>query len=225
MESFLRCRDLPGVCRVSDVTTDPCLQMIPQVTNQSSRARALLLNTFEDLEGSIPPKSVIYVSFGSVTVMTKHDLMEFWYGLVNSKQRFLWVIRPDLIAREGDDGLVPAELAEATSERGYMVGYAPQEQVLDHPAVGRFLTHSGWNSTVESIVAGLGLDMKDVCDRKVVEKMVKDLMVERREEFARSTAEMAKLAKKSVSEGGSSYSNLERLIEDIKLTAKWNPIS
>ncbi|PON56501.1 UDP-glucuronosyl/UDP-glucosyltransferase [Parasponia andersonii] len=203
----LRCRDLPGVCQVSDVTT------------KAAEPEPLLLNTFEDLEGPMPPKSVIYVSFGSVTVVTQHDLMEFWYGLVNSKQRFLWVIRPDLIAREGDDGLVPAELAEETSERVYMVGYAPQELVLDHPAVGGFLTHSGWNSTSESIVVGLGLDMKDVCDWKVVEKMVKDLMVERREEFARSTAEMAKLAKKSVSEGGSSYSNLERLIEDIKLTA------
>ncbi|PON56498.1 UDP-glucuronosyl/UDP-glucosyltransferase [Parasponia andersonii] len=297
MEGFLRCRDLPGFCRVSDAT-DPCFRMIPQVTNQSRRARALILNTFEGLEGPIvsritkfcpkiytlgplhahlnarlanntngstsqssnclydvdrscltwldsqPLKSVIYVSFGSITVFTKHDLMEIWYGLVNSKQRFLWVIRPDLVEGEGGDDMVPVELVEATRERGYMAGYVPQEEVLAHRAVGGFLTHSGWNSTLESIVAGVpmicwpyfadqninsrfvsevwkfGLDMKDVCDRKVVEKMVNDLMVERREDFEKSTAEMAKLAKNSVSEGGSSYSNLERLIEDIRFTAK-----
>ena len=41
--------------------------------------------------------------------------------------------------------------------------------------------------------------------------MVNDLMVERREEFVRSADEMAKLAKESVSEGGNSYCNLDRL--------------
>ncbi|KAK1571951.1 hypothetical protein Q3G72_025311 [Acer saccharum] len=58
---------------------------------------------------------------------------------------------------------------------------------------------------------------QDVCDRKVVEKMVNDLMVERREEFVKSTDRMAKLAKKSVSDGGSSFCNLDRLIKDIWL--------
>ncbi|KAF4380232.1 hypothetical protein F8388_024525 [Cannabis sativa] len=284
MESFLRCRDLPSLCRVSD-TTDKAFQMIPQVANHSRRARAIILNTFEDLEGPIvnrltefcpniytigplhahlndklsnslydvdrscltwlnsqPPKSVIYVSFGSVAIMTKPELIEFWYGLVNSKHRFLWAMRPDmLVGIEDGDNSILAELKEATRERGFMVGYAPQEQVLAHTAVGGFLTHSGWNSTLESIVSGvpmicwpsfadqqinsrfvsrvwnLGLDMKDVSDRKVVERMVNDLMVNRREEFVKSTAEMARLAKMSVNEGGSSYSNLKRLIEDIRV--------
>ncbi|KAF3433568.1 hypothetical protein FNV43_RR24670 [Rhamnella rubrinervis] len=190
-----------------------------------------------------PLKSVIYVSFGSTTVMTNDQLMEFWYGLVKSKQRFLWAIRHDMVHKqgEGDDGKnnIPAELTEGTKERGYMVWWAPQEEVLEHPSVCGFVTHSGMNSILESLLAGvpmicwpyhadhqmisrcvremwkIGLDMKDVCDRNIVEKMINDLMVERREEFQRAVDNYRRLAIKSVSEGGSSYSNLDSLIQDI----------
>ncbi|KAF2296188.1 hypothetical protein GH714_036647 [Hevea brasiliensis] len=174
--------------------------------------------------------------------MTRDQLMEFWYGLVNSKKKFLWVIRPEsVINQDGDNlGEIPEKLQEGGKERGYVVKWAPQEEVLAHKAIGGFLTHSGWNSTLESIAAGvpmicwpyfgdqqvnsryvseiwkLGLDMKDVCDRRVVEKMVNDLMVDRREEYVKSTAaRMQELARKSVSEDGSSSCCLNRLIEDI----------
>ncbi|KAJ6304395.1 hypothetical protein OIU77_018122 [Salix suchowensis] len=43
------------------------------------------------------PKSVVYVNFGSVTVMTADQLVEFAMGLANSKISFLWIIRPDLV--------------------------------------------------------------------------------------------------------------------------------
>ncbi|XVF83832.1 hypothetical protein PTKIN_Ptkin16aG0525000 [Pterospermum kingtungense] len=189
-----------------------------------------------------PEESVIYVSFGSITVLSKEQVIEFWFGLVNSKARFLWVLRPDNMFSEEED--IPVELVEGTKEKGYMVGWAPQEEVLAHRAVGGFLTHSGWNSTLESVVAGvpmvcwpyfadqqlnsrfvsevwkLGLDMKDVCDRKVVEKMVNDLVVDRREEFVKSAAKYAKLAQKSVNIGGSSYCNLDNLIEEIRFMNK-----
>ena len=73
------------------------------------------------------------------------------------------------------------------------------------------------NSRYVNEVWKLGLDMKDVCDRVIIEKMVNELMVDRREEFRRSTNEMAGLAKESVSEGGYSYCNLNHLIKDIKM--------
>jgi hypothetical protein len=63
------------------------------------------------------------------------------------------------------------------------------------------------------------VDMKDLCDRGIVEKMVNDLMVEWREEFVRSVDEMARLAKESVSQGGSSFCKLDRLIKDIRINS------
>ncbi|XP_047323612.1 7-deoxyloganetic acid glucosyltransferase-like [Impatiens glandulifera] len=190
---------------------------------------------------SKPNNSVIYVSFGSLSILTREQLVEFWHGLVSSGKCFLWVIRPESIV-DGDGG-VPIELEEGTKERGYIVGWAPQEEVLGHPAVGGFLTHSGWNSTLESIDHGLpmicwpyfldqqvnsrlveslwelGLDMKDICDRLVVKRMIDELMDGRRDEFKMRAKHFAKLSHKAITSGGSSYSNLDRLIEDIRSMA------
>lgn len=170
--------------------------------------------------------------------------MEFWHGLVNSGSRFLWVIRTDSLAEEDGEHQTPAELMEGAKERSYIVEWAPQEEVLAHPAVGGFLTHSGWNSTLESICAGvpmicwpyfadqqinsrfvshvwkLGSDMKDTCDRLIVEKMVRDLMEERKDELLKTADMMATRARKCVSEGGSSYCNLSSLIEEIRLMGR-----
>lgn len=288
METFLRRRDLPGICRASDLSA-PEFEFMLTETRQTPRTQGLILNTFDDLEGptlfhirtqipnvytigplhahlktrhsttisvsssslweedrscmtwldSQPTKSVIYVSFGSIAILTRDQLMEFWHGLLNSGKRFLWVMRPELVPG-GNHGEIPAEVSQGTKERGKLVSWAPQEEVLAHTAVGGFLTHCGWNSTLESIVAGipmlcwpcfvdqqtnsrfvghvwkLGLDMKDIGDRFTVAKKVKELMDLRRDELVQSSTRMADLAGKAVSEGGSSYCNLERLIHDIK---------
>ncbi|OVA17734.1 UDP-glucuronosyl/UDP-glucosyltransferase [Macleaya cordata] len=187
-----------------------------------------------------PLKSVVYVSFGSLTMVNREQWLEFWYGLVNSGKRFLWVRRPDSFAVEEEECQIPAELVEGTRERGYMVEWAPQEEVLVHPAIGGFLTHSGWNSTLESMVAGvpmicwphfadqqinsryvsevwkMGMDMKDKCDRSTVEKLVKDMMDDKREDLMRSTIRVSEKAKRSISEGGSSFRNFEALVDFIR---------
>ncbi|KAF3451985.1 hypothetical protein FNV43_RR08081 [Rhamnella rubrinervis] len=193
-----------------------------------------------------PLNSVIYVSFGSVSVMTRDQLLEFWYGLVNSKKRFLFVIRPGLLYKDDNEvdgnnnnNNIVADLMEGKEYRGRVVEWTPQEEVLEHPAVGGFLTQGGWNSTLESIIAGvpmicwpcqaeqyvtsryvsevwkIGMDMKDVCDRNIVEKMVNDVMGERRDEFVRAIDEIRRMAIECVGEEGSSYSNFDRLVEDI----------
>ncbi|KAK1364941.1 7-deoxyloganetic acid glucosyltransferase-like [Heracleum sosnowskyi] len=73
------------------------------------------------------------------------------------------------------------------------------------------------NSRYIGEVWKLGLDIKDTCDRSIIEKAVRDLMEVRKEEFAKSAKEMATLARKAVNEGGDSHNNLNKLIEDIKM--------
>lgn len=190
-----------------------------------------------------PEKSVIYVSFGSIATLTKQQLMEFWHGLVNSEQRFLWVFRQESLAGKDWQREIPPELAESTKNRGYIVNWAPQEEVLAHRAVGGFFTHCGWNSTIESVFEGVpmiswpyfldqqvnsrfvekvynvGMDMKDTCDRVIIEKMVRDLMVEKKDELLQRAEEMADMARRSLVDGGSSFCNFQRLVNDIKTSS------
>ncbi|KAK8617222.1 hypothetical protein V6N13_080140 [Hibiscus sabdariffa] len=189
---------------------------------------------------SHPPKSVVFVSFGSLVTFTCEQMLEFWHGLVNSGKPFLWVIRSDSIVGDDDPRTTLIDLEELAKDKGLIVSWAPQEKVLAHSAVGAFLTHSGWNSTLESIYAGVpmicwpawgdqqvnsrcvsdvwrvGFDMKDGCHRSIVEKMVRDLMNDKREEIMKSMEVLSRTAQQSVKEGGSSYFNLEKLIEYIK---------
>ncbi|KAB1220558.1 UDP-glycosyltransferase 85A2 [Morella rubra] len=99
------------------------------------------------------PNSVVYVNFGSLVVMTAEQLVNFGYGLANSNYPFLWIIRPDLV--EGESAVLPSEFLEETKDRGLIASWCPQEEVLNHPAVGGFLTHCGWNSIIESVSAGV----------------------------------------------------------------------
>lgn len=187
-----------------------------------------------------PMGSVIYVSFGSLIVASREEILEFWHGLLNSKVRFLWVLRPNILKGNEIDYKFMKDHVDGCQENGYIVSWAPQKKILAHQAIGGFLTHSGWNSTMESIVEGkpmicwshnvdqrvnsrlvekfwkIGLDMKDTCDRSTIERMIKDLMGTKRNEFKKSADNLSKLAKVSVGDGGSSNNDLEALIKDIK---------
>nr|ABR17103.1 unknown [Picea sitchensis] len=99
------------------------------------------------------PGSVIYVSFGSIAVKSEQQLEQVALGLEGSGQPFLWVLRLDIA--EGQAAILPEGFEERTKKRALFVRWAPQAKVLAHASVGLFLTHSGWNSTLESMSMGV----------------------------------------------------------------------
>uniref|UniRef100_A0A7N0TD25 Glycosyltransferase N-terminal domain-containing protein n=1 Tax=Kalanchoe fedtschenkoi TaxID=63787 RepID=A0A7N0TD25_KALFE len=105
------------------------LKQIPK----SSPLHTLCSNLWrEELEcitwlNSQKPKSVIYVNFGSIIVMSPQQMVEFAWGLANSKYSFLWIIRPDLVA--GATAVLPPEFVEDTKGRSFL---APEEHYI-HP--------------------------------------------------------------------------------------------
>jgi hypothetical protein len=98
------------------------------------------------------PGSVLYLSFGSVVRITKDDFTEVAWGLADSGKPFLWVVQQDLVLGEEKIEL-PQGFKCAVEGRGK--DWAPQQEVLAHSAIGGFWTHSGWNSTLESIYVGV----------------------------------------------------------------------
>ncbi|XP_010426112.1 PREDICTED: UDP-glycosyltransferase 76E4-like [Camelina sativa] len=187
------------------------------------------------------PRSVIYVSVGTISQMESKEALEIAWGLCNSNQPFLWVIRPGSIP--GFDGVdsLPEEVSKMVSERGHIVKRAPQIEVLGHPAVGGFWSHCGWNSTLENIVEGvpmicrpftseqkinatylesvwrIGIQLEGEVLRGAVERAVKRMIVDDEGAEMRERAlGLREKLKASVKGGGSSYSALEELIKHLK---------
>ncbi|KAK3149022.1 hypothetical protein QOZ80_3AG0211880 [Eleusine coracana subsp. coracana] len=104
-----------------------------------------------------PPKSVIYVALGSEAPLTAHNLRELALGLDRAGVRFLWAFRKPAgtCAPDADvDALLPAGFPAASARGLVRTGWVPQARVLAHAAVGAFLTHCGWGSTVECLAFG-----------------------------------------------------------------------
>ncbi|KAK4438170.1 7-deoxyloganetin glucosyltransferase [Sesamum alatum] len=280
----IRLRDIPTFIRTTDPEDIMLNYNIVQHEN-ASRARAIIFNTYDDLEDEVleairakfdkvytigplqlleneiyerkltsigsnlwkedmgcldwldqrEDASVLYINFGSITPLTPDQMVEFAWGLSSSNQHFLWIIRPDLI--NGKGSVLPEGFLEETKGRGLMVGWCPQEQVLSHQAVGGFLTHCGWNSTIETISSGVpmvcwpffaeqqtncryacakwgvGVEIEGDVTRGKVEEMVRVMMEgEKGKEMRKKALEWKDKARLAAKRGGSSFTNLETLI-------------
>ncbi|KAJ3685186.1 hypothetical protein LUZ61_014350 [Rhynchospora tenuis] len=190
------------------------------------------------------PKSVLYVSFGTLMNLSIAQLREVVVALEMCQQDFILVA----------NGVSVEEILKGDSTRGLIIsGWVPQVLVLNHHAVGGFLTHCGWNSTMEAITAGIPLitwpmfsdqfyneklivevlkvgvclgakgygpvmEQKPLIHAEVIRSTVDRLMGggKEAEEMRLRAKELKEKARAAVQEGGSSSVDIEDLIEELK---------
>ncbi|KAM3742882.1 hypothetical protein ACB098_07G101700 [Castanea mollissima] len=192
------------------------------------------------------PNSVIYICLGSMPNFSDSQLFEIAMSLEASEQQFIWVVRKGKNEKEEEDWL-PKGFEKRMEGKGLIIrGWAPQILILDHEVVGGFVTHCGWNSTLEGVASGvpmvtwpmaseqfyneklitqvlkIGISVGaqqwtwvvDGIKREAIEKAMRQILVG--EEAARVKA-LGEMARRAVEEGGSSYSDLNALIEKLRL--------
>ncbi|CAN8254505.1 unnamed protein product [Cochlearia groenlandica] len=99
------------------------------------------------------PKSVVYVSFGSLADIEEKEFLEIANGLSSIEKPFLWVVKPGFV--RGTEWTESLPCGFVGCSKGKIVKWVNQLEVLAHPAVGVFWTHCGWNSTLESVCEGV----------------------------------------------------------------------
>lgn len=182
---------------------------------------------------SKPAQSVVYVSFGSMVSLTDEQMEEVAWGLKQSGMSFLWVLR------EAEQSKLPIGYRDSVKEKGLIVTWCNQLELLANQAIGCFVTHCGWNSTLESLSLGVPVvclpqwadqlpdakfleevwevgvrpqeDEKGVARREEFVKCLEVVMEGERSQVIRGNAGKWKnLAREAVSEGGSS----DKIIDD-----------
>ncbi|KAL2349363.1 hypothetical protein Fmac_003363 [Flemingia macrophylla] len=185
------------------------------------------------------PKSVVYISFGSMVSLTAEQMEEVAWGLKESGVSFLWVLR------ESEHGKLPSGYRDLVKDRGLIVTWCNQLELLAHQATGCFVTHCGWNSTLESLSLGVPVvclpqwadqlpdakfledvwevgvwpkeDEKGVVRKQEFVKALKDVMEgERSQEIRRNAIKWKKLAREAVDEGGTSDMHIDQFVNYLK---------
>jgi pathogen-inducible salicylic acid glucosyltransferase len=187
-----------------------------------------------------PKGSVVYVSFGSRASLSEDQIEEIAYGLKNCGRYFIWVVR------ESEKDKIPKGFVESSLEKGLIVTWCQQLEVLAHEAVGCFVTHCGWNSTLEALSLGVPIiampiwtdqttnakfvvdvwkigvkgvaDEKGVVRRETIEDCVKEIMeTEKGDEMKKNAMKWKSVAKDCVDEGGSSDENIAEFVNELTL--------
>ncbi|KAI7737068.1 hypothetical protein M8C21_029959 [Ambrosia artemisiifolia] len=110
-----------------------------------------------------PKSSVVFLCFGSMGSFNEKQVKEIAVALERSGHRFLWSLRRPVPKDKFDfpkeyenfEEVLQEGFLSRTSSVGKVIGWAPQMAVLSHPSVGGFVSHCGWNSTLESIWCGV----------------------------------------------------------------------
>nr|QNV69593.1 glycosyltransferase [Mentha x piperita] len=194
-----------------------------------------------DWLNSRPPKSVLYVSFGSLATTDKKPIVEIAGGLLLSEVSFIWVMRPGMVD-SGGGGVLPEGFEDRTRNRGMVVPWCSQNEVLQNPAIGGFLTHCGWNSVLESVWCtvpmicyplvtdqitnwklggddwrvGINLCDGESINKEEVAEKIEYVMSEKRSEGLREEVQkVRRTLENAISMDGSSEHNFDRFVEDV----------
>ncbi|KAK0581934.1 hypothetical protein LWI29_019729 [Acer saccharum] len=188
--------------------------------------------------------SVIYVSFGSLIDLSAKEMAAIATALKNSKHPFLWVVKKPDFPTADKSGEIPLGFSEETKKQGLMVSWSPQTKVLAHPATACFVTHCGWNSTLETISAGvpviaypqwtdqptnaklvsdvvkIGVRLRPnsdgFVDSEEVEKSIGEIINgAKSEEYKKNAMELKLAAREAVTFGGSSDRNIQLFVDEI----------
>lgn len=190
-----------------------------------------------------PPKSVIYVAFGSFTVFDPTQFQELATGLELSNKPFLWVVGHDFTDKMNN--FFSKGFLDRVADRGKMVSWAPQQKVLQHPSIACFMSHCGWNSTMEGVSNGIPflcwpyfadqfLNRSYICDiwkvgigftrnergiipQEEVKRKVEQLLIS--EEYKERASNLKEMVLNNIKEGGSSYKNFKNFIDWLKTEA------
>ncbi|KAF9683855.1 hypothetical protein SADUNF_Sadunf04G0057400 [Salix dunnii] len=196
---------------------------------------------------SKPKRSVIYISFGSIAVLQKNQMEEMLLGLIGTCRPFLWVIRS---SSNKDTEFEEMAREKVNEEEGLIVPWCSQMEVLAHESIGCYMMHCGWNSTMESLAAGIPVvGLPQFADQKTNAKMIEEVwrngvrarvnevgIVEADEirrclevvigsgeggqEIRSNAKKWRGLALDAVKVGGSSHNNLKAFLENITTSAK-----
>ncbi|KAK2975460.1 hypothetical protein RJ640_003613 [Escallonia rubra] len=179
-----------------------------------------------------------FVSCGSLPNLVEDHMEELACGLKQSNRYFLWVVRAS------EESKLPTNFATEASEKGLVVNWCPQLKVLAHPAMGCFMTHCGWNSTLEALSLGVPMlavpqwtdqptnakyvvdiweagvrvkvDEKGMIRREEIEMCIREVMEgERGNELKRNAVKWKEFAKEAVDEGGSSDKHIDEFISEL----------
>uniref|UniRef100_A0A0D9XWT9 Glycosyltransferase n=1 Tax=Leersia perrieri TaxID=77586 RepID=A0A0D9XWT9_9ORYZ len=95
-------------------------------------------------------RSVVYISFGSILTYSRRQVEEILHGMQECGRPYLWVVRKD-----GCDEDLSYLVGNINDNQGMVIEWCDQLDVLSHPSIGCFVTHCGWNSTLESLALGV----------------------------------------------------------------------
>ncbi|XP_065860967.1 UDP-glycosyltransferase 74B1-like [Euphorbia lathyris] len=189
------------------------------------------------------PQSVVYISFGSMVSLTVKQMEQIAWGLKETNLNFFWVVRESEMCK------LPTGFIDSTKDKGMIVTWCNQLELLAHQALGCFVTHCGWNSTLEALSLGVPMvcvpqwtdqlpnakyiedvwmvgvrakeDEKGLVVKEEIVRCLKEVMEGKKSQQIKKNAKIWKQkARETVAEGGESDNQINDFVEGLQCANK-----